>query len=134
MWHQEIHIVIYIYNFFSYTMYYTFHCELPHCTFHVFLSFLLIVLKTRYCSFKRKKSIIGQLNVQGATAENEEQYTLSNIMYIGFQNSCSFFEVLFDKQLLLKGRQINWKTLVVKFIFWQSYRLWTCNFTKKALL
>ena len=35
-------------------------------------------------------SIMGQLNVQAATAENEELYTLSNIIYIVFQNSYSF--------------------------------------------
>ena len=38
----------------------------------------------------RKSSTIGQLNVQFATAENEEQYTLSNILYITFQNCYSF--------------------------------------------
>ena len=91
------HIVISI--FFSYTMYYTFHCELPYCTFHVSLSFLFIALESRYCPFKqsslfRKRSIIGQLNVSAATAENEEQYTFSNIIYIEFQNSYSFFSLL----------------------------------------
>ena len=43
--------------------------------------------------------IIGQLQVQAATAENEEQYTFSNIIYIA--------QHFFDKQLFLKGRQIN---------------------------
>ena len=33
---------------------------------------------------------MGQLNVQAVTAENQEQYTLSNIMYIAFQNSYYF--------------------------------------------
>ena len=33
---------------------------------------------------------MGQLIVQAATAENEDQYTLSNIIYIAFQNSYSF--------------------------------------------
>ena len=38
--------------------------------------------------------IIGQLNVPAATAENEEQYNFSNIIYIGFQNSyrCKGFQ------------------------------------------
>ena len=33
---------------------------------------------------------MGQLNVQAATAENEEPYNLSNIIYIAFQNSYAF--------------------------------------------
>ena len=33
---------------------------------------------------------MGQLNVQAVTAENEEQYTLSNMIYIAFQNSYFF--------------------------------------------
>ena len=74
-------------------MYYSFHCELPHCTFHVSLSFLLIffidTVHSSDSSFYRKRSIKSQLNVQAATAENREQYTLSNIMYIAFQNSYS---------------------------------------------
>ena len=41
-------------------------------------------------SLFRKRSIIDLLNIQAATAENEEQYTLSNIVYIAFQNSHSF--------------------------------------------
>ena len=75
-------------------MYYTFHCELPHCSFHVSLSFSLIALESRCCLFDsslfRKRSIMGQLNVHAAAAENEEQHTLSNIIYIAFQNSYSF--------------------------------------------
>ena len=81
-------------NFHVIFKYYTldFHCELPHCIFHVSLSFLLIALENRCCPFSdsslfRKRSIIGQLNVQ---AESEEQYTLSNIIYIAFQNCYSF--------------------------------------------
>ena len=38
----------------------------------------------------RKRSILGQLNAQVATTENEEQYTLSNIPNIAFQNCYSF--------------------------------------------
>ena len=38
----------------------------------------------------RKRSNIAQLIVQAATAGNEEQFTLSNIIYITFQN-CYFF-------------------------------------------
>ena len=35
-------------------------------------------------SLFRKMLIIGQLQAHAATAENEEQYTLSNIIYIAF--------------------------------------------------
>ena len=91
------HIVISI--FFSYTMYYTFHCELPHCTFHVSLFFYLSHLNagtvhSSNSSLFRKRSIIGQLNVSAATTENEEQYTFSNIIYIEFQSSYSFFSLI----------------------------------------
>ena len=85
-------------------------------------------------SLFRKSSIIGQLNMPAATAENEERYSFSNIIYIRFQNSYSFFEVFFDQQLFLKGRQINWKTHIVELTFRQSCSLRAYNFTKKALL
>ena len=49
-------------------------------------------------SLFRKRSIVGQLNVQAAATENQEQYTLSNIIHT------LFFEVFLDKPLLLKGR------------------------------
>ena len=92
-------------------MYYTFHCELAHCTFHVslFYSFHLKAdtVHSSNSSLFRKSSIIGQLNGPAAAAENEEQYTFSNIIDIGFQNSYPFFEVFFDKQLFLKGGQIS---------------------------
>ena len=35
--------------FFSYTMYYTFHCLHPHCTFQFSLALLFIVLESRCC-------------------------------------------------------------------------------------
>ena len=91
-------------------MYYTFHCELPHCTFHVSLSFSMMKAGTVHFSNSTlfcQRLIIGQLNVPAATAENEEQYIFSNITYIEFQNSYSFFEVFFDKQLFLKVKQIH---------------------------
>ena len=34
---------------------------------------------------------MGQLNVLAATAENEEQHTLRNKIYIAFENFYSFF-------------------------------------------
>ena len=66
-------------------MYYTFHCELPHCNFHVSFSFYQSHLKecavhSSDSSLFCKRSIMSQLNVQTATAENEEQYTLSSIL------------------------------------------------------
>ena len=54
-------------------------------------------------SLSHKSLIIGQSNIPAATAENEEQYTLSNIIYIAFQILTLFFEVFLDKQ----GRQIS---------------------------
>ena len=70
-------------------MHYIFHYELPRCIFQVSLSFLLKAAPAHSSdSFLFwKMPIIGQLNVPTAAAENEEQYTLSNIIYIGFQNS-----------------------------------------------
>ena len=41
-------------------------------------------------SLFRKRWNIGQLNVTAETADNEEQYTLSKIIYIEFQDSYSF--------------------------------------------
>ena len=67
----------------------------------------------------RKRSTISQLNVQAATAKNEQQYTLSNRLCIAFQNFYSFF-----------WNVLNWKMLVVEFIFWQNCRLRDCNVTK----
>ena len=59
--------------------------------------------------------IISQLKVQPAATENEKQYyTLSNLTYIAFQNSYSFFWNFFDKQVFLRGRQIIEKYL----LFW----------------
>ena len=68
-------------------MYCTFHCVLSHCNFHVSLSLLLIALESKS----------NDSNVQAATAKNEEQYTLSNMIYIKLQNCCvSFFGVYFE--------------------------------------
>ena len=113
----NFHTVLFIFPFLFYWL------HLKVCTVHLSNSSL-------FC----KRSIIGQLKIPAATAENEEQYTYSNIIYIGFQNSDSFFEVFFDKQLFLKDRQINWKILIEVFIFRKSCRLRACNFTKKSTL
>ena len=76
-------------------MHYTFHCVLQDYIFHISLSILLIAFESRCYPNKRfilfrKRLTIGQLNVQVATAEIEEQYNLSNIIYIAFQN-CYYF-------------------------------------------
>ena len=89
-WHQHA-----ISIFFSSTMYYTSHCELPYCTSMVPFLFYWKHLKagtvhSSDSSLFRKMMIICQSNVPAITAENEEQNTLSNIIYIGFQNSYSF--------------------------------------------
>ena len=82
-------------------MYYTFHCVLPHCTFHVSLSILLIALESSTVpssnsSFFRVRSTIGQLNVQVATAENEEQYKPGVTYYtLHFKIATYLFEVFF---------------------------------------
>ena len=62
--------------------------------FHTLLSMLLFLfywsqlkagaVHSSDSSLFRKMSIIGQLQVQAVTAENEKQYTLSNIIYIAF--------------------------------------------------
>ena len=71
----------------------------------------------------RKRSTIGQLNVQAATAKNEQQYTLSNRLCIAFQKFYSFL-----------WNVLHWKMIVVEFIFWQNYRLGACNITKSCAL
>ena len=89
--------------------------------FHTVLSMFLFLF---YCSYLKvgvvqssklylfhKKSTIGQLNAQIVKTENE-QYTLSNILYIVFQNL---------KQMFLKGRQINQKIVEMEFVFWTDW-------------
>ena len=47
--------------------------------------------------FTKDLPSISQSNVQAATAKNEEQYTLSNMIYIKLKNCCVFFfEVYFE--------------------------------------
>ena len=71
-----------------YTVY--FHTVLPMLPFLFYWSYLKAgAIHSSHSSLFRKMSIIGQLQVQTATAENEKQYTLSNIIYIAFQNSYS---------------------------------------------
>ena len=71
----------------------TFHCVLSQYTFHVCLFYPLSsnanALNQSTHLFFRKSLAIRQLNIQAATTENDEQCTLSNAMYINFQN-CYF--------------------------------------------
>ena len=66
-----------------------FHTELSIFPFLSYWSPLSTV-RSRDSFLFRKKSIICLLNVSAATAENKEQYTLINIIYIVFQNYYSF--------------------------------------------
>ena len=76
-----------------------FHTVLPMFVFLFYWSHLKAgTVHLRDSSLFRKRSIMGQVNVQAATTENQEQYTLSNIIHT------LFFEVFLDKQLFLKGR------------------------------
>ena len=95
---------------------YSFHilCTIPSIVkIHTVLSLLPFLLyrshlktgtvHSRDLSLSHKSLIIGQSNIPAATAENKEQDTLSNIIYIAFQILTLFFEVFLDKQ----GRQIS---------------------------
>ena len=93
-------------------MHYTFQCVFSHCTFHVSLSFLSITLESR-CCLSNDSSIIGYLNTHAAMVQNEEQYILSNIIYVKLRNL----------EKLIK------KYLAMVFILLQS-----CKFTKNSLL
>ena len=73
-----------------YTVY--FHTALSTFSFLFYWShFKAGVVHSSDSSLFRKMSIIGQLQVQAARAENEEQYTLSK-------------QVFFDKQVFSKRR------------------------------
>ena len=48
---------------------------------------------------------VNQSNVQAVTVENEEEYTLSNIIYIKFQNCCLFCLRPIMKEVLQKCTQ-----------------------------
>ena len=60
----------------------------------------------------RKRLNIDQSKIQTATAENEEQYTMSNIIYIEFPTFYFFLCTL--KQGFLGSRQITWN-IATKF-------------------
>ena len=79
-----------------------------------------------------KRSTIVQLNVQVAIAENEEQSTLSNILYIAFQNCYSLSLKFSLEEVFLKCRQSDWKILVVEFIFHKASYWGPATLSKNA--
>ena len=51
---------------------------------------------------------MGQLNIKVVATENEEQYTLTKVLYIVFQTFYSFFWSFLEAGVKrLKGRQFN---------------------------
>ena len=94
-------------------MYCTFHCTLSRFNFHVLL-YLLLIARKQTMLIKRFNFVfikvlpsVSQTNAQAVTAENEEQYTLSNIIYIKFLTCCLFSLSSILKEVLLKCTQTN---------------------------
>ena len=122
--YQRNDIVIFI--LISPTMHCAFHCVFTLCSFHI--SF--------YHSHSKSNSVnltiplcflkdwpIYHFNVQTAMVEDKEQDTLSNIISVRFQN-CDFFPLRYTlKQVLLKCRQITWKT-------YEAINLWNYSYCK----
>ena len=56
-----------------------------------------LLIKRFNFAFTKDLPSISQSNIQAVKAEKEEQYTLSNMIYIKLKNCCSFFfEVYFE--------------------------------------
>ena len=92
-WNQQAHIVISISFHIPYTILSTlyFHIVLSTFPFLFYWWHLKVsVFPSSHSSLFRKSLTIGQSNVQAATAENEERYTLSSILNTAFQNFYSF--------------------------------------------
>ena len=116
-----------------------FHCVLSHCTFHVSLSLLLIALESKryyqtiqlcFC----QRLTIGQSNGEAVTAENEEQDSLNNTIYIKFRSYC-----FFSLKSTLKAVPLKCRKLIKRYLWWSSYfrhsyGLRAFNFTKNTLL
>ena len=90
--------------FFSYAMYYTFHCVFLHCISHVSLSFLLIALESMYypssISFLfRKRSTIGHLNVQLQQLKMKSNTSWVSYYTLHFKIVSLFFEVFFKADI-----------------------------------
>ena len=77
-------------------------------------------------SLFRKKSAIGQLNVQVATAEDEKRtiHCISNLLLFPLKFSL--------KEVFLKSRHINWKMLVIKPIFLRELVDWRPTTLRKC--
>ena len=121
-WNQQAHIVIFI--LLSYTIYCTFHCVIPHCAFHAFLSFLLIALESRFCPIKPfilvskkfdHRSVKRMYKLQQLKIKNDTSWVTC---YIHCISKLLLFSLKFSlKQVFLTCRQIHWKMFVQKFIF-----------------
>ena len=53
-----------------------------------------LLIKRNHFVFTRDLPSVSQSNVQAVMAENEEQHTLSNIIYTKFQNGWYFFQLI----------------------------------------
>ena len=69
--------------------------------------------------FNKDLPSISQSNVQAVKAEKEEQYTLSNMIYIKLQNCCFFFfEVYFEAPKMYPNQWNNiCNGVAMEFIF-----------------
>ena len=76
-----------------------------------------ILLIKRFTVFFKDRPSLSQSNVEAVSAENEEQYTLSNIIHIKFQKCYLFSLRSALKKLLLKCRQTNEKISVISLFF-----------------
>ena len=90
----------------------------------------MLLIKRFNFVFIKDLPAVSQSNVQAVTAENEEQHTLSNIIYIKFNNCCSFsWRPILKEVLLNVHKPINqW----ISF-FRQFCMLRVCSFTKNML-
>ena len=97
-------------------------------------TFLLLISLEKLFSNSLLLSILKvdhRSNIQCATTENEEQYTLRNLICIKFQN-CSFFSLRSSfKEVLWKFIQTNQKIHVMEFLFSIRLQAEAYNFTKK---
>ena len=99
-------------------MYCTFHWVLSHCNFllsHQYLRCLCYwshwkandVNQIIWLFLTKDLPSISQSNVQAVKAENEEQYTLSNMTYIKFPNCCFFFFKVYFEAPKMYTNQLN---------------------------
>ena len=85
-----------------------------------------LLIKLFYFAFTKDLPSISQSNVQAVKAENEEQYTLSNMTYIKFPSCCFFFFKVYFEAPKMYTNQLNNICNGVHFF--------VCSFTKNMLL